>query len=115
MKGDNIIDELRAKFGMQNVLLKHNVGMRSVGIIVSGNNLHVGISLRHQEDQPNKRKARHIALGRAVRAHGIYNGALQVRVREEKRKEPLAFTMENLTPEAIQQAVTDLFSGDFWK
>ena len=115
MKGDNIIDDLRAKFGVHNVMLKHNVGNRSVGIILSGNNLHVGISLRHAEDQPNKRKARHIALGRALRSHGVYSGNLQVRAREEKRKEPLGFTIENLTPEGVEQVVADLFSGDFWK
>lgn len=115
MKSDNVMQELRTKFGLKNVLLKHNVGNRSVGILVSGTSLHVGIALRHEGDQPNKRKARHIAMGRAVRSHGIYNGTLQVRVREEKRKEPLTFTLENLDPDMMHKAITDLFSGDFWK
>lgn len=115
MKGLNIIEEMRAKYGLKNILLKHNIGDRSVGIIVNGTNLHVGISLRYKDDQPNKRKARHIALGRAVRSFDIYAGTSQVRERELKRKEPLTFTIENLDAEGIRQVITDLFSGDFWK
>jgi len=114
MKG-NIIDDLRGMFGMKNVLLKHDVDdLRSVGIIVMGNNLHVGVSLRHKDDQRNKRKARHIALGRAYRAQQIFAGA-QLRTREQKRSVPLTFTLPTDGGESMHQAITDLFTGEFFK
>jgi len=114
MKG-NILDDLRTQFGLRNVLLKHDVdSLRSVGIIVVGSNLHVGVSLRHEGDQRNKRKARHIALGRAFRAHEVFAGA-QLRNREQKRKVPLTFTLPTDSQESMHQAITDLFSGEFFK
>jgi hypothetical protein len=111
----NILDDLRAKYGVENVLLKHDIdNLRSVGIIIAGNNLHVGVSLRHMSDQRNKRKARFIALGRAHRAEQVFNGA-PLRIREQLRKTPLTFTLPTDSSENMKQAITDLFTGEFFK
>jgi len=111
MKG-NVLEAMKERFG--EVYIRHDTeNNRTIGIIVNGTNVHVGISKKHPDDQLNRRLGRSIALGRAKRAYDVYAGKSALRARDEARQTPLFFTLET---EAIftEQAVDDLISGEFF-
>lgn len=114
MKGD-ILKNLKETF-TDGVYIRHDEeNLRTIGIIVNGLNVHVGISKRHPDDQLNRAKGRTIALGRAKRAYDVFNGTSQLRARDEMREEPLFFTLPVQSTEIVQQAVDDLITGRFFE
>jgi len=112
VRGENLLETLRKE--NDNVSLKHDILQgKTIAVLVSGTNVHIGIANIFKGDQLNRRKGRLIALGRASHAKKVYNGQRQLRQREQKRKEPLAFTIEGVGD--VEKLVDDLFSGEFWK
>lgn len=112
MKNESL-ESLQGKF--DKVFLKHDIeGRRTVAILLNGTTLHVGISKIHADDNLNRPKGRLVSLGRAVHANKVYTGARQLRMREQKRQHPLAFTIEAGSQEVVEKAISDLFSGTFF-
>ncbi len=112
-KSKPTINNLKKDF--DKVLLKHDVeGRRTVAILVKGTNVHVGVAKIHADDTLNRPKGRLVSLGRAVHANLVYSGKRQIRAKEQKRQQPLAFTLEAGSAENVESAITDLFNGNFF-